>query len=197
MIGYEAFVILCIPIIAGQIIIQIKNRLSTRESIGRLLLTAYIISLISVTLFPIPFQKELLAVEKDSQGYYSCNFIPLRSIYQISTSYYNTIPEVIIKQIGGNIILLTPLAFLLPLLWKRFRAVKSTMVIIIVTACLIELMQFAISTVLGFYYKVTDVDDIILNTIGGLIGYAFYLSIDKLVANKRINTFPGGVDVIE
>lgn len=40
----------------------------------------------------------------------------------------------------------------------------------LLVSMLIELLQLGISAVLGYTYKITDVDDVILNTIGALHG---------------------------
>ena len=54
-------------------------------------------------------------------------------------------------------------------------------------------MQFIISIILGYNYKVVDIDDIILNTIGGIIGYILYKLVciifelnDKKIRQKNL-----------
>lgn len=46
----------------------------------------------------------------------------------------------------------------------------------------IELGQLAISMWLGYAYRSTDVDDIILNTLGAVVGYTAFVAIRGLGA---------------
>lgn len=64
----------------------------------------------------------------------------------------------------GNILAFMPFGFLVPLLFKRFYIVK-TIILSSMVSLLVESLQ------LGFRIGSFDVDDIILNTIGGLCGY--------------------------
>ena len=54
-------------------------------------------------------------------------------------------------------------------------------------------MQFIISIILGYNYKVVDIDDIILNIMGGIIGYILYKLVciifelnDKKIRQKNL-----------
>lgn len=41
----------------------------------------------------------------------------------------------------------------------------------VLSSVIVEGLQFSISFVLGFNYRTVDVDDVILNTLGTIIGY--------------------------
>ncbi|AIF42160.1 VanZ family protein [Virgibacillus sp. SK37] len=95
----------------------------------------------------------------------SHNYIPLTSIgtylfnfqsYNFDTWFYNTF---------GNVLLFIPMGILLPILFAKQIRLLSTVVIIMLFSFTIETMQFI--TQLGVF----NVDDIILNTIGGFLGY--------------------------
>lgn len=66
--------------------------------------------------------------------------------------------------IVGNLALLAPLGFLLPLFWKYFDGAKHTIVFATGLSLSIELIQLAAG-------GVTSVDDLILNTAGAAIGF--------------------------
>lgn len=74
----------------------------------------------------------------------------------------------------GNILAFVPLGILLPM------AVRSrwSLVLLAITALglsvAIELGQLAVSVWLGYAYRSTDVDDVILNVLGALVGYVAY-----------------------
>lgn len=66
--------------------------------------------------------------------------------------------------IVGNLALLAPLGFLLPLFWRCFNSAKYTILFAAGLSLSIELIQLAAG-------GVTSVDDLILNTSGAAIGF--------------------------
>ncbi|MFF3818008.1 VanZ family protein [Streptomyces bluensis] len=71
-----------------------------------------------------------------------------------------------VKQIGGNILLGVPFGVLLPMLAPGTRGILRVPVLTTMVMLLVELVQGAIITGRAF-----DVDDVILNTAGALLGY--------------------------
>ena len=63
-----------------------------------------------------------------------------------------------------NIILFVPLGLILSMLWDGFRKFKSTMLFGLSMSCVIEILQI-------FTLRATDINDILTNTAGTLIGY--------------------------
>jgi glycopeptide antibiotics resistance protein len=66
-----------------------------------------------------------------------------------------------------NILLFIPFGNLLPLLWKKYDKIIYILVLGFSFSMFIEITQL-------LNYRSTDIDDLILNTIGGLIGYGIY-----------------------
>jgi len=85
------------------------------------------------------------------------------------------------KQIVGNFVMLLPLGIYLPLLYTRLRKAYSFFAVLLicflVSVC-IELLQLATS------YRSTDIDDVILNTLGGGAGFIIYLLIKTIISPK-------------
>jgi glycopeptide antibiotics resistance protein len=74
----------------------------------------------------------------------------------------------------GNIAAFVPLGILLPLLVRaRFSGVLVLLGALALSVA-IEVTQFAISVGLGYAYRSTDVDDVVLNVCGALGGYFVY-----------------------
>ncbi|MER5966090.1 VanZ family protein [Streptomyces sp. NPDC002057] len=71
-----------------------------------------------------------------------------------------------VKQLGGNVALGVPFGVLLPLLSRRTRGTIRVALVTIGTMFLVELIQGALITGRAF-----DVDDVLLNTTGALLGY--------------------------
>lgn len=68
----------------------------------------------------------------------------------------------------GNIFLFIPIGFLIPKLWKKLRKFFSFFLITLLVILVIELMQ--LFTLLGC----CDIDDVILNMTGLIIGYIIW-----------------------
>ncbi|CAM5245069.1 VanZ family protein OS=Streptomyces tendae OX=1932 GN=F3L20_16630 PE=4 SV=1 [Streptomyces tendae] len=72
-----------------------------------------------------------------------------------------------VKQIGGNILLGVPFGVLAPVVAPRTRGAScGSLVLTAVVMLLVEVAQGALVTGRAF-----DIDDVILNTAGALIGY--------------------------
>ena len=86
------------------------------------------------------------------------------------------------KQILGNFVMLLPLGIYLPLIYKRLRKTYNFFVVLLICFLVsagIELLQLATS------YRSTDIDDVILNTLGGGAGFIIYLLIKTIISPKK------------
>ncbi|MEO6350803.1 MAG: VanZ family protein [Candidatus Limnocylindrales bacterium] len=72
----------------------------------------------------------------------------------------------------GNIAAFVPLGILFPLAFRSAAGLVSTFLVALALSVAIELGQLGGSLALGYAYRSTDVDDIILNVTGGMIGFA-------------------------
>lgn len=81
--------------------------------------------------------------------------------------------------IYGNILISIPLGFGLPLLWHSFSRLKPTMAFCIPLFALIEFLQH-------FVGRSTDIDDLILNLTGVLLGYGLYTLLTKFVSLEHL-----------
>lgn len=66
-----------------------------------------------------------------------------------------------------NIIMFIPLGFLLPYIWKSFRNLKYIIFSSFIFSLSIELTQL-------LNKRTTDIDDLIMNTIGGILGFIIF-----------------------
>lgn len=67
-----------------------------------------------------------------------------------------------------NIIMFMPLGFLLPLIWENFRNAKKVVLMGFLMSLTIEICQL-------FNIRTTDIDDLMMNTLGALVGRYFRL----------------------
>ena len=77
-----------------------------------------------------------------------------------------------------NIFLFIPLGFLCPLISKHYQRIKSTLLLGLGLSFTIEMVQ------LFTLYRATDVDDLITNVAGTLLGYLIFSVMHKLAAAK-------------
>lgn len=95
------------------------------------------------------------------------NFIPFQEITR-----YKLFSKLFIRNIIGNILIFLPYGYFI----GRYFTHKSKMLsifLVLLASVSIEFTQLYIG-------RVFDVDDIILNVIGGTIGYLIYLSFEKI-----------------
>lgn len=71
------------------------------------------------------------------------------------------------EQYALNVILFLPLGFLAPLLWSFWRQENRVVLLGFAVSLAIELLQM-------FCGRATDVDDLLMNTIGAMLGYLLF-----------------------
>lgn len=77
-----------------------------------------------------------------------------------------------------NIILFIPLGFLIPIIWKEERKICRIALRGFMFSLIIELLQI-------FCGRITDIDDLIANTIGCIIGYLIFKVIFSFKKRKN------------
>lgn len=73
----------------------------------------------------------------------------------------------------GNIVMFIPLGLLLPCVSRRMERFLPCIVTCVLSVACIELMQLISRT------RSCDIDDLILNTVGALIGYASFAAVRR------------------
>ena len=74
-------------------------------------------------------------------------------------------------QLVGNLLLLVPLGVYGPALFSVLRSAPAILVMAAAVSAAIELGQLALSGLYGFPIRIADIDDVILNTAGALLGF--------------------------
>ena len=101
----------------------------------------------------------------DGFSTYRYNLTPFAEITRyVNYADYFTL-ENLVTNLFGNVLVFTPVGFLLPI----FRKKKANVFYVTVAAFLLSL--FIETVQLTFRIGVFDVDDLIMNTIGGILGY--------------------------
>jgi glycopeptide antibiotics resistance protein len=80
----------------------------------------------------------------------------------------------------GNVAAFLPLGLLLPMAARVRWPLGLVLIGAVALSLAIELGQLAISVGLGYAYRSTDIDDVILNVVGALLGYAAYTVVRQI-----------------
>ncbi len=139
--------------------------------------TIYIIALASQTIMP---QWDFGRMSDTGKFYFDVNItndlakvnlIPFKTLYQYlfqTNAHVDSWSVVSLLNITGNILLFSPIGFVVPLLWAHWRSFKKMLLLGLAVTCFIEVTQL-------FIGRSTDIDDVILNTIGVLLGYGIFI----------------------
>lgn len=126
----------------------------------------YLLYVAKYTIFPIPLDQEILKIMREQTTIMSrVNLIPFK---------FSEFGGIDIKQSLFNILLSIPFGFSISYIIKirKLKVLLSAVLFGIV----IEGLQLSISLLLGFAYRAIDINDIILNFLGVIIGYfVFYV----------------------
>ena len=95
------------------------------------------------------------------------NLMPLIYLFD-----YPTMKEALVNVLGNTLMFL-PLGIVWPAVFKELNTHKKAIAAGFGTSLLIEILQ------LPFYARLSDIDDLILNTLGYLMGYGIYLLVKK------------------
>ena len=115
---------------------------------------------------------------------HSLNLIP----FQFLTEKWEMDTRKQITQTIANILMFVPLGFIFPVAFKKMRTLCKTFVCMMVFSFFIEFVQF-------FIGRSADIDDIMLNTLGGVIGYFIFYIFSRLFKDRKIWKKLNGTDL--
>ncbi len=168
------------PVTAGiiimiiAIIIMKKMKLTLYQVILIELSILYLTGVICATFFPMDY------AHKVHEGYEILGHTLLLTPFAMITNQiqsYNLF--VVMVQVGGNVFMTVPLGILLPMLMPGRKKWFYPLVFFGFTFA-IEAMQLLTGALLGTFYRTADIDDIILNFTGAMIGLLIFKICTKL-----------------
>ena len=99
------------------------------------------------------------------------NWIPFQTVWMYLRGDLSVNPGDVVMMsfanLAGNVLLLAPMGFLLPVLMKKLRSWKKILLIGAFVSLTLETVQY-------FIGRTADIDDVILNTLGVLLGYCVW-----------------------
>jgi glycopeptide antibiotics resistance protein len=173
-----------LPAVAAVVFIEVRSHAGLGHTLGVVFLTTYAFWIASVAFFPMPLHPSAVESAKGDM-HFSINLVPLRASFR---SLPHLSPVQIVREYGGNLLLLAPVTALVPVLWYRLRGWKWALAVGVGVSMAIELLQLGFSALVGYGYRAVDIDDVILNTVGALVGYAVFLGARRLVSGDAAAT---------
>lgn len=136
---------------------------------GALLFLLYLLALAYFLFFSETYGRVVIG-----EGEYHYNLIPFQEIrrFWIYREQVGTFAWV--SNLLGNVIGFLPFGFILPVILRNFRSFWSIMFGGFLFSLLVETIQLV--TKVGCF----DVDDLILNTLGAILGYLAFMLCDKI-----------------
>lgn len=131
-----------------------KKKVSILNEVMLLLFVAYILILFQLVTY-------------ESNGFNGVNFIPFREILR-----YDWGTKEFTRQVIGNIILFIPFGFFITY-YANIKNIGSAFFTTVAASIVIETVQY-------FIGRSFDIDDIILNVIGGLLGFLLFVALDAV-----------------
>ena len=136
-------------------LIKSKQKLVLYKELSMLIFGIYILCLFQVVTF------------QDDVSWATNNFIPFKEIMR-----YNITSRLFFKNVLGNMIMFLPFGFFVSYYLKSEK-LTLPLFLILIASISIEVVQLLIG-------RVFDVDDIILNILGGLLGYGIYYILRRI-----------------
>ena len=140
---------------------QRRRGRSPGHQIATVLFAIYLLNVARYTIFPLRIDMATLGPSANTFRY-SVNLVPFR----FGTDY-----ELLGAQMVGNLILLVPFSFGLPFVSRL--SLKNIVVLGALLALLLESLQLGVLIMVGG--RTVDINDVILNSSGVLIGLALFL----------------------
>lgn len=143
-----------------------------RWTLLSLLALVHVTAVVALTIFPIPISGQ--EYYRITRGFSEDNVIPFHTI----TDQLSHMSLSSIRQLFGNSVALVPFGIYGPGLWPFLRHWRNFVVAALAFALAIELAQLAGSLIEGFTYRVTDVDDAIMNASGAVVAFVVWRELE-------------------
>lgn len=146
-----------------QFIMRRKNRERNWKTAMPHILAVYVFCLVLLTVLSVTSIPDLFHLTVDV----TINLIPFANI---RTSFH---------QYALNILLFVPVGLLLPMLWNQFAKKRATFLCGFLFSLSIELIQM-------LNHRITDIDDLLMNTLGTIVGYFLFMWVKRMFPKVSI-----------
>lgn len=168
ILGYciiSAICLLGMAVLYAPICFLLRKRVPPAKQLAYFLFGTCVIIVLAATV--------VVGASKTSAADRSLNLVPFK-VFQETWG----MPEPKkIAQTAANIVMFVPLGFMMPAAFQRMRGFGKTVLSLALFSFAIEFMQY-------FTGRSADIDDLMLNTLGGMLGYLVFFAVSKLIWKK-------------
>lgn len=163
------FKLLGLPVVAAVAVGRIRAGIAWRKVALESALAIWIMVAADMLFSPILIDP-ISRSDAAGSGLPGLNLIPFRTIFGLlaGPSQHQAV-----RQIGGNIGVLLPIGLMVPMLASRARDWRGMALLAVGAGVGVEALQLLADST-GWFNRVVDVDDTILNALGVMLGYALW-----------------------
>ena len=136
----------------------------------------YFLMLVNLTIF----KSGELMLDFDTRFY--INYIPFVETVKMFTNEFSDI-HIALYNVIGNILLFIPLGFCIPLFFNKKNKLSKVILYGFIASLTIEVLQIFTP------FNTTDIDDIIFNTFGSILGFIIFNIFYRIFKNTKIEEF--------
>ncbi|MEE1100232.1 MAG: VanZ family protein [Agathobacter sp.] len=167
-IDFDIFIFITSNIILFMLILLFSQKQTNEKKIWKCFFSFYILCLVKITIMPICLGKYPYSYKE----YSPIQLIPFYTIaQQIKYGYF--------YQIVGNVILFIPLPIIYNHLFDSISR-KKILIISILSAIIVEILQYIEYVITNYPGRVLDIDDIILNCAGIIFSVCFLKTYNRI-----------------
>ena len=169
ILGYciiSAVCLLGMAVLYAPICFLLRKRVPPAKQLACFLFSACVIIVLAATV--------LTGASNAATADRSLNLVPFRGLQE---TWGMPEPKKI-AQTAANVVMFIPLGLMMPVEFRRMRNFWKT-------ALSLALFSFAIEFTQYFTGRSADIDDLMLNTLGGMLGYLIFFVVSRLFWKKR------------
>ena len=169
ILGYciiSAVCLLGMAVLYVPVCFLLRNRVPPAKQLAYFLFGACVTIVLAATV--------IVGASKTAAADRSLNLVP----FQVFQETWGMPEPKKIAQTAANVVMFIPLGFMMPVAFRRMRSFGRT-------ALSLALFSFAIEFTQYFTGRSADIDDLMLNTLGGILGYLIFFVVSKLFWKKR------------
>ncbi len=172
ILGYCLISFICLlalAILYAPIAYLLRRRAAPAKQFGFFLFGTCVIIVLAATVF--------LSISKTASADRSLNLIPFRALQE---TWQMPKPKQLAQTVA-NVVMFIPLGFTLPLAFQKMRSFWKVTLALALFSLAIECTQY-------FIGRSADIDDLLLNTLGGMLGCLLFFLVSKRFGKKHART---------
>lgn len=172
----DGVLILAAPVVVAYFMYRAIKGMPLQHAVLWAIVGVYALWAADLLFFPVVLDARLRGM-KVGTGLDWVNLVPFKTLWQQLTAPTG----IAFRQIGGNLGLLLPVGLIGPILVPRLSRAREVLLASLAISVCIELAQL-IGTATTFIARSVDVDDVMLNVAGAVLGWLIWRGVTAVTA---------------